>query len=275
MFDMTGKIVFITGGGGGIGAGIAQAFAERGAKIVLADIQTAFAEEEAAKLPPEAETQVVTLDVRSLESWNAARELVESRLGAVDILCNNAGISNGFKPLADVTPDEFERVMAINVTGVYNGIRTFMPSMVARGSGHIVNTSSVNGLTPFGSFAAYSASKFAVLGLSDALREELEPTGVGVSTLFPGLTRSRMAENDAGGASRQDTERLAAIRANMMDPVWLGRAVVHAVEHNEPYIVTHPEYRNGLVARQERILAAFGEPAQPGYRTGSSATKVE
>lgn len=257
MFELTGKTVFITGGGGGIGAGMAQAFAERGARIVLADIERGYAEQEAARLPAEAEVRVIELDVRDLESWQAASAAV----GPVDVLCNNAGISTGFKPLVDLSPDEFERVMAINVTGVFNGVKTFAPQMVARGGGHIVNTSSMNGLSPFGSFAAYSASKFAVLGLSDSLRDELAPAGVGVSTLFPGLTRSRMSEADAGTS-----------QGNMMDPLWLGRAVARAVEANEPYIVTHPEYRNSLAARHERILAAFGEPAQPGYRTGPVAT---
>ncbi len=274
MFELKGKTVFITGGGSGIGAGMAEAFAERGARIVLADVEVGFAEQEAARLSGQCEVQVVPLDVRSLDSWQAAREAAEARFGTIDVLCNNAGISTGFKPLLDISPEEFERVMAINVTGVYNGVRTVAPAMVARGSGHIVNTSSMNGLVPFGSFSAYSASKFAVLGLSDALREELAPLGVGVSTLFPGLTRSRMSEADAGGASAEDSARLAAIRANMMEPVWLGRAVVRAVENDEPYIVTHPEYRENLATRQERILAAFGEPAQPGYRTGASATKV-
>ncbi|MDB5725124.1 MAG: short-chain dehydrogenase [Novosphingobium sp.] len=271
MFELTGKTVFITGGGGGIGGGMAQAFAERGTRIVLADIEIGFAEEEAAKLPASADAQVIDLDVRSLDSWDAAREAVESRFGVVDVLCNNAGISTGFKPLLEISPEEFDRVMGINVTGIYNGIQTFVPAMVARGSGHIINTSSMNGLSPYGSFAAYSASKFAVLGLSDSLREELAPSGVGVSTLFPGLTRSRMSESDTSGPA-QDPERLAAIKANMMDPVWLGRAVVRAVEHNEAYIVTHPEYRDNIAARHTRILSAFRDPAQPGYRTGASAT---
>lgn len=271
MFELTGTTVFITGGGGGIGGGMAQAFAERGARIVLADIDIGFAEEEAAKLPASADAQVVALDVRSLDSWRAAREAVESRHGAIHVLCNNAGISTGFKPLLEISPEEFERVMAINVTGVYNGIQTFAPAMVARRSGHIVNTSSMNGLSPFGSFAAYSASKFAVLGLSDSLREELAPAGVGVSTLCPGLTRSRMSESDTSGPAH-DPERLAASRANMMDPLWLGRAVVRAVEHNKAYIITHPEYRDNLAARHARILSAFLDPAQPGYRTGASAT---
>lgn len=271
MKELTGKTVLITGGGGGIGGGMARAFAERGARIVLADIALAFAEEEAAKLPAGTEAMALPLDVRSRESWNGVRTAAEQSFGQVHVLCNNAGVSSGFEPLAQLSPEVFERVMGINVTGVYNGIATFTPAMSARGSGHIVNTSSMNGLIPFGSFAAYSASKFAVLGLSDALRDELAPAGIGVSTLFPGLTRSRMSES---GAEGQDPERLAAIQANMMDPLWLGRAVVRAVENDEPYIITHPEYRDSLLARHERILAAFGEPAQPGYRTGASATKV-
>ncbi|TCM20598.1 short-subunit dehydrogenase [Novosphingobium sp. PhB165] len=273
MKNLQGKTVFITGGGGGIGGGMAQAFAERGARIVLADIDHGFAQEEAAKLPSDVEVFTLPLDVRSLEGWEAARVEAEARFGAVDVLCNNAGISTGFKPLFDVSPEEFERVMAINVTGVYNGIQTFGPAMAARGEGHIVNTSSMNGLSPFASFAAYSASKFAVLALSDALRDELAPQGVGVSTLFPGLTRSRMSEADLGKVSAGDPARRAAIEANMMEAIWLGRAVVRAVENDEPYIVTHPDYREGVRARQERILAAFGEPAQPDYRTGLTATK--
>jgi NAD(P)-dependent dehydrogenase (short-subunit alcohol dehydrogenase family) len=270
--QLTGKSVFITGGGGGIGDGMAQAFAEQGAKIILADINADYAEAVAAKLPAGTDVMVTALDVTSLESWAAARRLAEARHGLIDVLCNNAGISFGFKPLTEVTPEEFSRIMAINVTGVYNGVLSFAPAMGARGSGHIVNTSSLNGLMPHGSFAAYSASKFAVLGLSDALRQELAPQGVGVSTLFPGLTRSRMAECDLSGPAI-GTEQAAAIRANMMEPVWLGRAVVRAVETNAPYIITHPEYKDHVAARFAQILAAFGEPAQPGYKTGAIATK--
>lgn len=271
--QVAGKTVFITGGGGGIGEGIALAFAEQGAKIVLADISAPHTEAVAARLPAGTQSLVLALDVTSLESWAQAKAQAEARFGAVDVLCNNAGISAGFKPLVDVTPDEFARLMAINVTGVYNGVLTFAREMGARGAGHIVNTSSMNGLSPFGSFAAYSASKFAVLGLSDSLRQELAPLGVGVSTLFPGLTRSRMAEQDLDKVGAADPARAAAIRANMMDPVWLGRAVVRAVENNTQYIITHPDYREGVAARFETILAAFGEPAQPGYSTGATATK--
>jgi NAD(P)-dependent dehydrogenase (short-subunit alcohol dehydrogenase family) len=264
------KVVFISGGGGGIGGGMAQAFAEQGAKLVLADINLNYVEEEAAKLPSGTDVQTALLDVTSLESWATTRQAVEERFGRVDVLCNNAGISFGFRPLVDVAPEDFERVIAVNVTGVYYGVLTFGRQMAERGSGHIVNTSSLNGLIPFVNFATYSASKFAVLGMSDSLRQELAPSGVGVSTLFPGLTRSRMSEAVVEEMASGDPQRAAQIRANMMDPVWLGRAVVRAVENDEPYIITHPEHLAATKERFGQILAAFGDPAQPGYQARTS-----
>jgi len=267
--QLEGKIAFITGGGGGIGGGIAEAFVEKGMHIVLADIEITFAREQAAKIGERA--LPLALDVTSLKSWAAARETALARFGRIDVLCNNAGIATPRMPLDQFPPDEFARVMAINVTGVYNGIVTFAGEMRERGNGHIVNTSSVNGLNPFGTFAAYSASKFAVLGMSDALRQELGPHGVGVSTLFPGLTRSRMSLDPSVGADIGKIPR-EVLEANMMQPIWLGRAVARAIENNDPYVITHPDYKPTTEARFRTIIDAFGEPAQPGYKTGGSAT---
>jgi NAD(P)-dependent dehydrogenase (short-subunit alcohol dehydrogenase family) len=256
---LEGKVAFITGGGGGIGSGIAEAFAERGMKLVLADIDFDHASEQARRFGDAA--IAVALDVTSLDSWAAAREAAYGRFGTIDVLCNNAGISQPRTPLDQVPPDTFRRVMAINVTGVYNGVVTFAGDMRERRSGYIVNTSSVNGLIAFRTFAAYSASKFAVTGMSEALRDELAPFGVGVSILYPGLTRSRMSlqDADAGFISRDTLE------SGMMEPIWLGRAVVRAIEQNDLYIITHPEHRSIIEGRLRSVLAAFGEPAQPGY----------
>lgn len=269
--DIAGRHVFITGAGGGIGGGIAQAFAEAGAKVTLADLDNSAAQAEARDLPEGSQHQIVSLDVSSLDSWSAAREKGERAFGPIEVLVNNAGISTGFRPITALSPAEFDRVMAVNVRGVYNGVITVLPGMTAAAQGHIVNVSSLNGLLPFGSFATYSASKFAVLGLSDALRQELASQGIGVSTLFPGLTRSRMSEKDALAVAAGDAERAERIRANMMEPVWLGRATVRAVQNNEAYIITHPDSRGALEQRHAEILAAFGEPAQPGYKTGTKA----
>lgn len=258
--NLEGKVAFVTGGGGGIGQGMAEAFIERGMKVVLADINLDHAQEQAAALGA---TAVATaLDVTSLESWAQAKQVAEQAFGPVDVLCNNAGISHPREPLDQMAPEAFARVIAINTTGVYNGVCTFASQMRARGWGHIVNTSSMNGLLPFGTFSAYTASKFAVAGMSEALRQELAPAGVGVSILYPGLTRSRMSVGDL--ESGDIPPEVAA--QGMMEPVWLGRAVVRAVERNELHIITHPEYRHLLEARFQAILDAHGEPAQPGFR---------
>ena len=260
MRSLDGKVALITGGGGGIGGGIAEALVEKGVKVVVADIDLAFAEQQARRLG--GDVHAVPLDVTSLDSWAAAKAATEQRFGPVDVLCNNAGISMPREPLEQVPPQRFERVMAINVSGVFNGIHTFAGEMKQRRSGHIVNTSSMNGLLPFATFAAYSASKFAVAGLSEALRDELAPFDVGVSILYPGLTRSRMSEGDAasGDISAQ------TLAKGMMEPIWLGRAVARAIEQNQLHIISHPIYKTALEARFQQILDAHGEPAQPGYK---------
>lgn len=261
--EIAGKVVLVTGGGGGIGAGIAEAFAEKGAKVAVTDLNLAYAEAEAQRIG----RGVIALaqDVTSRESWAEVKAAVESRLGAVDVLCNNAGISLPFQPMEAVPLEQFERVMAVNVRGVFLGCTAFMAEMKARGSGHIVNTSSVNGQLPYRTFAVYSASKFAVSALSEAIRDELAPFGVGVSILYPGLTRSRMSESQVPDLPEEARE---ALSARMMEPIWLGRAVVRAVEANTLHIVTHPDHLPALKTRIDALYDAFGEPAQPGYVAG-------
>ena len=141
--NVTNKVILITGGGGGIGAGIAEAFAEKGAKVAITDINLAYAQAEAARIG--GGTIALHHDVTSPESWAEVKAAVEAQIGAVDVLCNNAGISLPFKPMEEITLDQFDRVMAINLRGVFLGCHAFMAEMKARGSGHIVNTSSVNG----------------------------------------------------------------------------------------------------------------------------------
>jgi NAD(P)-dependent dehydrogenase (short-subunit alcohol dehydrogenase family) len=259
--QLDGKVAFISGGGGGIGSGMAEAFLEKGMSVVLADVQLDYAEAEADRLGDRA--LPLALDVTSLQSWAAARDAALAHFGQVDVLCNNAGVSTTWTPVDQFSPEEFDRVMAVNFRGVFYGVRIFAPDMRARGSGHIVNTSSMNGLSPYRGLGAYSASKFAVFGLSDSMRDELAPDGVGVSTLFPGLVRSRMSMNrvsgvQAGGLSR---EALEALEARMMDPLDVGRAVARAIETNAPYIVTHPEHKAQFEERCRALLEAFDEAA--------------
>lgn len=266
--ELEGKVALITGGGGGIGAGIGEALVEAGARVVLTDLNEEQARAEAARIG--SGTIALAHDVTSLESWAEVRRAAQAQVGAVDILCNNAGIALPFMPLEEVSPDTFDQVMAVNLRGVYNGCISFIPEMKARGSGHIVNTSSLNGQLPHGTFAAYCASKFAVAGLSEALRIELEPFGVGVSILYPGLTRSRMSESQMPGLP---PEARKALEGRMMEPIWLGRAVARAIEENGLHIITHPDALPALTARIDALYAAYGDPAQPGYAPAKSTSK--
>lgn len=256
--ELNGKVAFITGGGGGIGEGMAQAFAEKGMQFVLADLDRGRAEAEAAKYGDEA--LALALDVTSLDSWAAARERALERFGQVDVLCNNAGVSIAWAPLVDVPPDDFDLAIRVNLYGVYYGVKTFGPDMVARKSGHVVNTSSFNGLISMGTMGPYSASKFAVTALSVALRQEMAPHGVGVSTVYPGATRSGMTS--AIAARYKDVMRTQ----NIMEPVWIGRAVAAAIERNQPHIISHPDLRPSWDAWIAELAASFGEPADPDYR---------
>jgi NAD(P)-dependent dehydrogenase (short-subunit alcohol dehydrogenase family) len=261
--DVAGKVVLVTGGGGGIGAGIAEAFAEQGAKVVVTDLNPEWAQAEATRIGRGVVARAH--DVTRPESWAEVKAEVEAAIGPVDILCNNAGIATRFAPMEEISLARFDQVMAVNVRGVFLGCTTFIPEMKARGSGHIVNTSSVNGQIPHQTFAVYSASKFAVSAMSEALQGELAPHGVGVSILYPGLTRSRMSE---GQVPNLPEDKRQALSAMMMEPVWLGRAVVRAVETNALHIVTHPDHLPALKARIDALYAAFGEPAQPDYAAG-------
>ena len=259
--DVAGKVVIVTGGGGGIGAGIAEAFVEKGAKVAVTDINLDYAKAEADRIGHG--TIALQHDVTSQQSWAEVKKAVEQQLGTVDVVCNNAGISLPFKPMEEVSEAEIDRCLAINVKGVFNGCVTFMPEMKARKSGHIVNTSSVNGLLPHGTFAVYSASKFAVTGMSEALALELAPFNVGVSILYPGYTRSRMSE---GQVPDLPDDVLAALKSRMMEPIWLGRGVVKAVEENLLHIIPHPAHKSALEQRMAVLYSHYGEPAQPGYQ---------
>lgn len=257
MMELTGATALITGGGGGIGEGLAEAFVEQDMNVVLADINGDAAAAQAARYG--AAALALELDVTSPDSWDRAKRVALDRFGRVDVLCNNAGISLPWQPLIEVTPEDFSRVFQANTFSIHHGVRAFGPDMIARRRGHIVNTSSFNGLISHGTMGPYSASKFAVTALSVALREEMTPHGVGVSTIYPGATRSLMTAEIF--ARHPDLVR----EQKFMEPVWIGRAAVKAIQRNEPHIISHPALKPAFDAWIGEVLAAFGEPAQPGY----------
>ena len=188
------KVAIITGGSRGIGYAIAQAFLREGAKVILTASSPANAQRAAEKLKEEFPASVVdgiSPDLTSLSDTQAAFAQVIDRYGSIDILVNNAGISER-TPLSAYTEELFDKVMDLNVKGVFNASRAVVEQMTAQGSGVILNTSSMVSLTGQPSGFAYPASKFAVNGLTVSLARELGPKGIRVNAVAPGITETDM-----------------------------------------------------------------------------------
>jgi NAD(P)-dependent dehydrogenase (short-subunit alcohol dehydrogenase family) len=190
--DLTNKVAFVTGAAGGIGLGMARAFAEAGMKVAIADIDAKTLAEAGAELEQAGATVfTVPLDVADLASWQTAAEAVERRLGPVQILCNNAGVSTLGMKFDTISPELWRKVVDINLNGVFNGVHTFLEGMRSAGGGHIVNTSSMGGMFGVANLSPYVATKFAVVGLSEALRAELACFAPAVCAADCGARRGR------------------------------------------------------------------------------------
>jgi NAD(P)-dependent dehydrogenase (short-subunit alcohol dehydrogenase family) len=187
MFPFAGSAAIIIGGGRNIGRAIALEFARRGARIAVADLDLEGAEDTAAEVRKLGrEACALHCDVGSDTSIRATADQAERQLGSVDIVMNNAGILSGGNP-EDIPVAEWQRVMNINFFGMVRSIELFLPRMLSRGSGYIVNTGSFAGLYPFASSRIhYAASKAAVISMSENLALYLMPKGIRVSCLCPG-----------------------------------------------------------------------------------------
>ena len=202
----------------------------------------------------------IRLDVRDREGWARARAEAEARFGPVDILVNNAGLSPDGTAIADMSPEAWERHIGINLTGVFNGISIFGPAIRAGGRGHIVNTASMAGIAPMFEHAGlgpYAAMKSAVVVLSEALRTEMAPHGVGVSVLCPGMVATNLNESSRKLSGLPPTGEVSILQQRGIPAAEVGEIVAAAIEANDLYIVTHKDRLPYVDARQSAIRAAF------------------
>lgn len=271
MTDVQGRTAFITGGGNGIGLGIARSLAKAGVKLALADIDAAALAGAATELGAMTDVETFVLDVRDRDAYAAAADAAEAALGPVSLLFNNAGVVGG-SPVDKLTYAQWDWAIGINLYGVINGVQTFLPRMVERGQGgHIVNTASGAGLAATGSSVLYSTAKFGVVGLSEALEGELTPQGIGVSVLCPGPVATgiiqRSAETLPGAStplSREQEQRGAERRAMMTQVLQqgasidqVGEMVLAAIAENRLYIHTDRVMEPLIKARTQALLAAL------------------
>lgn len=197
---LEGKVALITGAAGGIGACAAERMAAEGAALLLTDADSASVEALARDLGPGAAAHAH--DVTSEAQWSAVSAWALKLHGRIDVLINNAGVFLA-APLADTSPEDFRRVLEVNVTGVFLGMRALAPAMCERRSGSIVNVSSVAGLMGSPYLAAYAASKWAVRGITKVLAKELAGFGVRVNSVHPG-----QIDTDMNARQRERTPEL-------------------------------------------------------------------
>jgi NAD(P)-dependent dehydrogenase (short-subunit alcohol dehydrogenase family) len=187
MMELAGKTAFVTGGASGIGLALGQALAQVGMNVMLADIETTALTAAASGLSGQGLTNVcsVTCDVADPVSVEEAAETTYKTFGAVHVVCNNAGVAAG-GGIDDISVETWRWVLDVNLMGVLHGVRTFLPHIRGhRQGGHIVNTASMAGMNSGLGFSPYSASKFAVVNMSEGLAMQLAPLDIGVTVLLP------------------------------------------------------------------------------------------
>jgi len=276
MEQLAGKVAFVTGGASGLGLTMVRAFSGAGMKVVIADIQD-DALAAAAQEFKDANAEVITMkvDVTDRDAMEQAAIDTLAAFGKVHVVCNNAGVAVSGN-VAAMNYKDWDWVMKVNVDGVINGVVTFVDRIRAQGEGgHIVNTASMAGLAGMGGMSVYNTSKFAVVGMSEAMRQDLAPYGIGVSVLCPAFvktniyTSERNRPNALGGVTAsafgqmgdEPAAEVAARRAEIIDsalPVEMfGDMVLHAIQTDEFYILSHTELKDPMGMRAKAIGDAF------------------
>lgn len=276
MDDLNGRVAVVTGGGSGIGRGVALTLGAEGMTVAVADIQEANARAVAAEIVSAGGRAIgIGVDVTSVESLAAAAREIAAQAGGVNLLCANAGVLARVGRLADHTIEDWEYTLSVNVLGIVKTVNAFLPALRRSApDAHIVTTASLGGLVsevraPIG---AYIASKYACVGYSEMLRAELAGEGIGVSVLCPGVVASNLmgtsAENRPRSFGEQAAPALAAasgaggasappppVRAMPAEAV--GSIVIRAIRANRFLVLTHPQTRPLVEARFRAMLADF------------------
>ena len=272
MDDLHGRTAFITGGASGIGLAMAEAFGHAGMNVMIADIDAAALGEAVAALEAkQVKVASVVVDVVSRDSLRTAALATIAAFGKVHLVCNNAGVGSG-GVFGTVPERDWDWVIDVNLKGVVYGMEVFEPLIASHGEGgHFVNTASMAGHVSAPGLEPYSATKFAVVAMSEGWAVQLAAKNIGVSVLCPGFVQTRIHESGrnrqaaygAAAAPGDDGAMsfVAAAVAGGIPPEPLAARVVEAVRANELYVFTHVEFRAAVEARFAAILAGFDRAA--------------
>jgi NAD(P)-dependent dehydrogenase (short-subunit alcohol dehydrogenase family) len=269
-----GGVAVVTGAGSGIGEALAERLAALGAAVVIVDVAREGADRVAAEIEQAGGTAAVEIvDVRDAAAMSALAERVVARFGPVRTLVNNAGIEQ-FGYLWDVSPEDWKRIVDINVNGVFHGIRAFVPGMIADpGRSHVINVASVGAVTTVPLQAPYITTKHAVLGMTETLYQEIAEVGadVAVTAVLPGAVVSGIFEaargveaGDVEAANRQ-RELMYAVKERAMSADEAAEIILDEAATGEFYVVTQPEIT--LAAMRARGAQLLNRTAPAPFRS--------
>jgi NAD(P)-dependent dehydrogenase (short-subunit alcohol dehydrogenase family) len=273
--NLAERVAVVTGGGSGLGAAMARAFAAEGMRVAVLDIDGANADAVAAGIVHDgAEAIAARVDVADRASVVAAAALVQERFGGCHLVCANVGVQQ-FGAIERLTTEDWQWVLSVNVMGVVHTVDAFLPLLRARaadGDGRrFLLTSSSSVLSPGVRLGAYVASKHAITGYGEVLRLELEAEGIGVTTMFPAGMATRHLESSVAARPAElgpsvmmpdDIEAMLATRdastsVDVASPEHAVRNLVADLQAGEPYVITHGDYRGQVEAHHAEIIAAF------------------
>lgn len=275
MTELHGKTAIITGGAEGIGFSIAKAMAAQGMNIVLGDIDTAQLAVAVQALEAQGTSVLgVQMDVTSITDWQNLVSQVQARFGNIHMLVNNAGVGGGAGTIEQIDETDWRWVVDVNLMGVVYGTQTLVPLIKQHGQGGwLINVASMAGMMGVPYAGAYTATKVAVVGMSESWYEELKAYNIKVSVLCPAFVKTRINLSERNRQvnyqkDAEDSEQDAAMAAHMqkvidngLDVDIVGERVVEAIAAGELYIFTHPNYRKVLQQRFKAIDEAFERSA--------------
>lgn len=233
LFDLTGQTAIVTGAATGIGEAIARRLARAGAAIAVADLDAEGAADVAQSIG--GGSFAVAIDITRSESVNAVVAEVLSRTGRIDILVNNAGIAGRTAPIWEVSDEDWQRIIAVNMTGVFNCCRAVLPHMRTRHYGRIVNIASIAGKEGNPNMSGYSATKAAVIGLTKSVGKEVATEGICVNAVAPAVIRTKILEQLTQAQVDYMTERIPMRRTGTTEEI---AAVVHFLASPDCSFVT-------------------------------------
>ena len=263
MQDLTGKTAFITGGASGLGLAMAHAFGGAGMNVMLADIEEAPLQAAVADLEArQVRVASVICDVAERAAVEAAAAETVRVFGKVHVVCNNAGVGAG-GPIGQVKPADWDWIIDVNLKGVVYGMEAFLPHVRAHGEGGcFVNTASMAGMISPPGMEPYSATKFAVVAMSEGWAGQLAAEGINVAVLCPGFVKTRINQSGRARQAKYGGPADSPVAADSLvnsgiDPERVGARVLEAVKSDERYIFTHPDMRGFVQARFAGIMAGF------------------